>query len=414
MPLLVEGGSERDVDHPGDAQDWSIHTFDRSPPKLRPQAQRTALPKPEQCNDCLADSTVEGTNIQRERDKDPEQRDNIDNGPTNTTDQHQRTNSNPQLGPKHANIQHELPVETLSQLRGVRSMHAHRKNVGRQWRSRDHGETERTCKEARAEPAHAASASTNAEHSTVNPQHPETCNSNTARNDTTTPQEEGTWEPTTPDQVETTETSHSQHEQVAAIDEYMLQEQDAEERGHKEKMSRDYSSDSSDEGPSPAIKQLGTDKPLSQASRARMETERLEQLIIIIRPSATAADNSYLFGREDDQQLRQQNARQISDAIFSFSAWGEDAGMPPLPETVAPYDLTKTDGEPIDGLIAALVSPQLIDYHFWTGSRHLAKGSNRRICGKVRVEQSFFPQGLLFCSISSSWTPSGKQLPYFS
>ena len=70
-------------------------------------------------------------------------------------------------------------------------------------------------------------------------------------------------------------------------------------------MDQVYNSDSSDEGPSPTIKQLGTAKPLSQASRARMETEKLEQLIIIIRPSTAAADNSYLFGREDYPQLRQ-------------------------------------------------------------------------------------------------------------
>ena len=47
-------------------------------------------------------------------------------------------------------------------------------------------------------------------------QHPETCNNNTARIDTTASQGEEPWEPTTPEQVEPTEASHSQHEQVAA------------------------------------------------------------------------------------------------------------------------------------------------------------------------------------------------------
>ena len=101
---------------------------------------------------------------------------------------------------------------------------------------------------------------------------------------------------------------------------FLLEQQDAQERGHitsPMRLERDDEA-SSEEEPSPAVGRLLEDEPLSQAAVARMQKERLEQLVIIVRPAAD--DNSYLFGREDDAQLRQQNAKQISDQIFSYEA----------------------------------------------------------------------------------------------
>ena len=163
----------------------------------------------------------------------------------------------------------------------------------------------------------------------------------------------------------------------------MLEEEDAQERGHRMSPSskRGGTDDSSDEEPSPAIGMLRADQPLSQAAQARMQKEALVQLVIVIKPNPE--DQCYLFGRRDtgDMQLRHHNAKQISDQIFSYEALPEDAGQPPMPETVAPYDVTDTDGEHIEGLIVALVSPQLIAYHFHKHSTHLARSSNRKLKG---------------------------------
>ena len=80
--------------------------------------------------------------------------------------------------------------------------------------------------------------------------------------------------------------------------------------------------------------------PNNTAAQARMQKEALEQLVIIITPNSE--DNCYLFGRRDtgDMQIRHHNAKQISDQIFSYEALPREAGDPPMPETVAPYDIT--------------------------------------------------------------------------
>ena len=112
MPLLVEGGgSERDVDHPGDAQDWSIRSIHSiaAPQKYGPK--RNTPHSPSLGSAMTLWPTPQFTNIHCPQDKDPGQRDNINNGQTTTTEPHQRTDSNPQLKPKYISMQHESPVD---------------------------------------------------------------------------------------------------------------------------------------------------------------------------------------------------------------------------------------------------------------------------------------------------------------
>ena len=77
----------------------------------------------------------------------------------------------------------------------------------------------------------------------------------------------------------------------------MLEEEDAQERGHKISPSRKGggTKNSSDEEASPAIGILKEDQPLSQAAQARMQKEALVQLVIVIKPNPD--DQCYLFGR---------------------------------------------------------------------------------------------------------------------
>ena len=118
-----------------------------------------------------------------------------------------------------------------------------------------------------------------------------------------------------------------------------LTAEDAQERGHVD----DEDMDSEDmEGESPAIKAIEQDEPASQAAVERMKSERLEQVVIIIRTQDSPNHTSYLYGFEDDMMVRQHNARAISDAIFSYQALPIDQGRPPLPENVAPYSITTT------------------------------------------------------------------------
>ena len=94
-----------------------------------------------------------------------------------------------------------------------------------------------------------------------------------------------------------------------------LHAEDAQERGHE----RDEDMESDDmEGESPAIKAIEQDEPASQAAVDRMKSEKLEQVVIIIRAREDPNHTSYLYGFEDDLMIRQNNARKISDAIFSY------------------------------------------------------------------------------------------------
>ena len=102
-----------------------------------------------------------------------------------------------------------------------------------------------------------------------------------------------------------------------------LQAEDAQERGHD--YDEDMESDDM-EGESPAIKAIEQDEPASQAAVDRMKSEKLEQVVIIIRAREDPNHTSYLYGFEDDLMIRQNNARKISDAIFSYQALRSTTG----------------------------------------------------------------------------------------